>query len=70
VKSIPAAGEEKLTAGLDGEAAMKRLAIFSAILIPGAVAALARSGAPSARFSNLLFNDAVRKTQGIGPGRR
>jgi hypothetical protein len=34
VKSIPAAGEEKLTAGLDGETAMKRLAIFSAILIP------------------------------------
>jgi hypothetical protein len=52
-----------LPAGLGGETAMKRLAIFPAILILSAAAVLAQSGPSSTRFSNLLLNDVVRMTK-------
>ncbi|HEY3123602.1 MAG TPA: hypothetical protein VGK70_06030 [Thermoanaerobaculia bacterium] len=42
---------------------MKRLVIFSAMLILSAAAALAQSGPPSARFSNLFLTDVVRMTK-------
>jgi hypothetical protein len=45
------------------EMVMKRLAIFSAVLILSAAAALAQSGPPSTRFSNLLLNDVARMTK-------
>jgi len=45
------------------ETNMKRLAMFSAILILSAAAALAQSGPPPTRFSNLLLNDVVRMTK-------
>jgi hypothetical protein len=50
-------------ATLRAEMAMKRLAMFSAILILSAAAVLAQSGPSSTRFSNLLFNDVIRMTK-------
>src|ERR1700693_1499907 len=54
-------------AALRAEMVMKRLAIFSAILILSAAAALAQSGPHSTRFSNPLLNDVVRMTKGGMP---
>src|SRR6202162_801459 len=54
-------------AALRAEMVMKRLAIFSAILILSAAAALAQSGPPLRRFSNPLLNDVVRMTKGGMP---
>jgi hypothetical protein len=48
---------------LRAEVVMKRLAIFSPILILSAAAALAQSGPSLRRFSNPVLNDAVRMTK-------
>ena len=50
-------------ADLRAEVVMKRLAIFSPILILSAAAALAQSGPSLRRFSNPVLNDAVRMTK-------
>jgi hypothetical protein len=54
-------------AALRAEMVMKRLAIFSAILILSAAAVLAQSGPSSTRFSNPLLNDVIRMTKARMP---
>src|SRR6202162_5753841 len=54
-------------AALRAEMVMKRLAIFSAILILSPPPAARQGGPHSARFSNPLLNDVVRMTKGGMP---